>query len=573
MIPCYPCIVRPCHISHGHALAIVACLFSAPIATAQSRSSLQIFTDPDSAQVMLDGATSPELQKTPYVNDKMLPGTHVVLLHSPNSAYGPILRTILLEAGQDTTLSETFEYRTKAFHAEHLSIAPWRLEVLSGFEYLRYLGYQSAGSLSPNKSTLSTASSYSSDSIPTSLRVPVTMRLGLPWGLETHFLLPLAQRTEIDGSSKGIGFSDATMGIKWTYQDINSALDLTWIAGNASASRLGSNSKGLQLSVITNQDWSQFDIFGQLGYRKNFSNIDSRTIGDAILARLRIGYLLHNYFLPFLEADADGQLANTYGTATPKNSSYVITFEPGLIWQVSPNLSTEFGVPLGLIAKNAETHWGVNISLAWKFSLFKEGRAVSSNVPNMAQGNISAYGHVISKTQPTSTGMHLLFDSHEVTNAQYRQFCEKTGHEHPTDPDFPEMPKYFDDPQFSNYPVVNISIEDARTYATWIGKRLPTVTEWTHEFSETTLPATHIACGLNAPEPTTSRYQGGGMYNYIGNVAEWVESDRGATNSAYIAGGFYSLPIERCLDKTRMIDIASPTGSKFIGFRLVTEVK
>lgn len=572
MISCYP-HVRSYRISRGFAAAIVTCLFFVQIAAAKSRSSLQIFTDPDSAEVMLDGATSPELQKTPYVNDKMLPGTHTIFLRSPNSAYKPILRTIFLEAEQDATLSETFEYRTKAFHAEHLSLAPWKLEVASGFEYLRYIGYQSAGSLSANKSTLSTASSYSSDSIPTSLRIPVTMRLGLPWGLETHFLFPLAKRTEIDGSSKGIGFSDATMGIKWTYQALNSALDMTWVAGNALASRLGSDSKGLQLSIITNQNWSQFDLFGQLGYRKNFSNMDSGAIGDAILARLRIGYLLRNRFLPFLEADADGQLANTYGTVTPKNSSYVLTFEPGFIWQVSPNLSTELGVPLGLIAKNAETRWGVNMSLACEFALFKDAKAASSKVPSVAQGNVSAYGYATSQAQPTSAGIHLLFDSHEVTNAQYRQFCEKTGHEHPTDPDFSGMPNYFDDPQFSNYPVVNISIEDARAYASWIGKRLPTVTEWTREFSEATMPATRVACGLDAPESATSRYQGGGMYNYIGNVAEWVESDRGATNSAYIAGGFYSLPTERCLDKTRMIDIASPTGSKFIGFRLVTEIK
>lgn len=569
MIPCHPRTVPPCCIFRGCAFAIAAWISASSVAVAQSRSSLQIITDPDSALVMLDGTSSPELQKTPYTNDKMLPGTHAILLRSPNDAHAPILRTISLEAGQDAMLSETFEYRTKAFHAEHLSVAPWKLEVASGFEYLRYTGYQSSSS--PTSPALS--SSYPSDSIPTSLRIPTTIRLGLPWGLETHFLFPFATRTEADGSSQGLGISDATMGIKWTCQSINSAVDLTWIAGNTSASRLGSDSKGLQLSVITNQNWNQFDILGQLGYRKNFSNMDSGAIGDAFVARMRVGYILHDRFLPFLEADADGQLANTYGTAAPKSSSYVITFEPGLVWQASPDLSAELGVPLGLIAHNAETRWGINMSLSWGFALFKNAKASQPSVSGVAQGSPSAYGHATSQAQPTSAGVHLLFDSHEVTNAQYRQFCEKTGHEHPADPDFPGMPSYFDDSRFSDYPVVNISIDDARAYASWIGKRLPTVAEWTREFSEAAMPATHIACGLEAPESAASRYQGGGMYNYIGNVAEWVESDRGTTNSAYIAGGFYSLPIERCLDKARMIDIASPTGSKFIGFRLITEIK
>jgi len=82
-----------------------------------------------------------------------------------------------------------------------------------------------------------------------------------------------------------------------------------------------------------------------------------------------------------------------------------------------------------------------------------------------------------------------------------------------------------------------------------------------------------VACGLDSPEPVSSRLQGIGLYNMVGDVAEWVENDRSSGSVAYIAGGFFSLPRERCLDKGRWVDVASPVGAKYIGFRLVTEVK
>jgi len=62
-------------------------------------------------------------------------------------------------------------------------------------------------------------------------------------------------------------------------------------------------------------------------------------------------------------------------------------------------------------------------------------------------------------------------DAYEVTNAQYEQFMDATGHKAPT---------YWNDPDFNqpNYPVVGVSWHDAVAYAEWVGKRLPTEAEW-----------------------------------------------------------------------------------------------
>ncbi len=59
-------------------------------------------------------------------------------------------------------------------------------------------------------------------------------------------------------------------------------------------------------------------------------------------------------------------------------------------------------------------------------------------------------------------------DRTEVTNRMYAEFCRRTGH--PLPPGFPA-----DGP---NLPVVNVTIEDAATFAKWAGKRLPDALEW-----------------------------------------------------------------------------------------------
>jgi serine/threonine-protein kinase len=59
-------------------------------------------------------------------------------------------------------------------------------------------------------------------------------------------------------------------------------------------------------------------------------------------------------------------------------------------------------------------------------------------------------------------------DLTEVTNEDYEEFTKATGH--------PLPPGY--QPGNPGFPVVNVTIDDARAYAKWAGKRLPTEKEW-----------------------------------------------------------------------------------------------
>jgi formylglycine-generating enzyme required for sulfatase activity len=77
-------------------------------------------------------------------------------------------------------------------------------------------------------------------------------------------------------------------------------------------------------------------------------------------------------------------------------------------------------------------------------------------------------------TETPTRAVHLdtyYIDRYPVTNYQYRQFIEKTGHRAPMLLDHAAWGKPMQ-------PVVFVGWEDARAYAEWAGKELPTEEHW-----------------------------------------------------------------------------------------------
>jgi serine/threonine-protein kinase len=74
-------------------------------------------------------------------------------------------------------------------------------------------------------------------------------------------------------------------------------------------------------------------------------------------------------------------------------------------------------------------------------------------------------GSFLSGEKNTSTSLRAFYiDEAEVSNADYTKFCAATGCTAPT--------------AVPDLPVVNVTVTDARKYAAWKGKRLPSALEW-----------------------------------------------------------------------------------------------
>ncbi len=127
-------------------------------------------------------------------------------------------------------------------------------------------------------------------------------------------------------------------------------------------------------------------------------------------------------------------------------------------------------------------------------------------------------------------------DKYEVTNADYKEFCDATGRSYPTE-------QFWDPTYFKsrpNAPVLGVSFDDAKAYAEWAGKRLPTEAEWEKAASWDESSASKRAFPWGAGEDSdksafgiqmpsdVGRFERGvsayGVHDLAGNAAEWVDS-------------------------------------------------
>src|SRR5215469_14639443 len=152
-------------------------------------------------------------------------------------------------------------------------------------------------------------------------------------------------------------------------------------------------------------------------------------------------------------------------------------------------------------------------------------------------------------------------DKFPVTNAQFKQFLDATGYT-PRDPaNFLRDWKAGIYPQgWENRPVTWVSLDDARAYAAWTGKRLPHEWEWQlaaqgldghaypwgNDFIPANVPTPDGGRTMREPEPVGSRPQGAspyGVQDLVGNVWQWTDEYYDEhTRAAILRGGSHYQP-------------------------------
>ena len=176
-------------------------------------------------------------------------------------------------------------------------------------------------------------------------------------------------------------------------------------------------------------------------------------------------------------------------------------------------------------------------------------------------------------------------DKTEVTNAQYKEFCTAMGKTPPADPFWEKG--YFENRP--NAPVLGVSFDDAKAFAEWAGKRLPTEAEWEKaaSWNEATQSKLEFpwgasfetgksAFGLNTPKDVGAFAAGAspsGAMDMAGNVAEWVDAffqpypgntttnaNFGETNRV-VRGGHFGAKSNDLLKTTRRIYVPPTIAS------------
>ncbi len=152
-------------------------------------------------------------------------------------------------------------------------------------------------------------------------------------------------------------------------------------------------------------------------------------------------------------------------------------------------------------------------------------------------------------------------DKYPVTNAEYKKFLDATKYRPGNDLNFLRDWK---DGAFSsgeeNRPVTWVSMDDARAYAQWAGKRLPHEWEWQYaaqgldqraypwgeEWNPDAVPIPDKSRHMRDPDPVDAHPKGAspfGVMDLVGNVWQWTDEFADEhTRAAIVRGGNYYQP-------------------------------
>jgi iron(II)-dependent oxidoreductase len=193
-------------------------------------------------------------------------------------------------------------------------------------------------------------------------------------------------------------------------------------------------------------------------------------------------------------------------------------------------------------------------------------------------------------------------DKFPVTNSGFKKFLDAT-HYHPQD-DLNFLRDWKDGSYpagWENRPVTWVSLEDARAYAAWIGKRLPHEWEWQYAAQGTdgrlfpwgnawdasAVPEPDKSRNMRGPDPVDAHPKGAspfGVMDLVGNVWQWTEEFTDEHTRAGILrgasyyqpqGSIWYFPQAYKLNEHGKLLLMAPSmdRSGSLGFRLVQDAE
>lgn len=215
-------------------------------------------------------------------------------------------------------------------------------------------------------------------------------------------------------------------------------------------------------------------------------------------------------------------------------------------------------------------------------------RAQRSTLAGMASIPVGQY---VTGTVSVAGGFSI--DQTEVTNLQYRLCVQQGVCIAPEDISSATRERYYLNPLYDDYPVVQVDWYMARQYCEWGGKRLPTAAEW--EIAASTAPATErnfdypwgntflqqyansSLTDIGDTKEVGSYHPTGtsptGATDMAGNVAEWTTTNRSlelykvSTGQTFMAkGGSYQDQPE-ALRSSAGVQLPNTATESWLGFR------
>jgi hypothetical protein len=327
-------------------------------------------------------------------------------------------------------------------------------------------------------------------------KIPFDFRLGLPLGFGARLAFPV-QEQEV---------KNFLLGLQYNYFPLNTGIAADWISPR------GSGYSAIRIALLAEQNIWILNLLENMVYE--YSKQDKAEF------YLRFGMPIQHIFLPYLAFREKIHLPL---------KSHLLSLEPGALLQAGNRFSLEIAIPLAFIGENSNKGFGFYFGIHTDFSFGKK-----------------------TKKDDYKTG--IIWDVNEVSNREYRKFCEEIGCNMNND----------------DYPVLAVSLNDAIAYSKYVHKRLPTAEEWKRA------AAAYSNFDNACENPKLKKVNEGqivnGIRNFAGNTAIWLLPENGNSSIAKFAGSSYGDSPEACKRKAALVDISSPSGSEFIGIRLVRDL-